>query len=566
MRVSQRQIYNNSISYMNQNLSDLMESNMQASSEKRVNRPSDDPVGMSRILSYRSSITAMEFNQNNIKMASGWLAQADAALADTGAGVSSVLTKIKTLAEQAATGTVSEENRKQIATQLRELFGTLINLANTQFDGSHIFAGHKTEKPAYVMGLNVSCSDPGLDPAGSVGPPPTLPFPNASGFLKDALYDVHGATQYTSLIQFTGATGEISGQTFRYSIDGGTTWHDDGTISGDGTDVIDPSAIPPKLGPIVLNLPTAGQQITMRSSNPNATSFNPVAQQVDTENKNQTGNGTWMYVRPTAIYQGDTNDNPPVVKSYPTTATPAGGSGYFTRDVAVRINSIGSSPTDPINYSYSLDDGNTWVQSTAPFNSTRLPVPGGFLDLSAPLAATDLNTQYIIHPQRADIELEVGPDEFIRINNVGKDIFGGLYSTSNTNGYIPAIRDKLAESSRQYGVGEGEANNMFEVVGRLIGYCDTNSQQGIQQALADLSVCHSTVLTAAADVGGRENRLSTIDYITSSRIDADTEGLSRIEDIDVTVLMTKLAQQQLAYNAVLKSSSMIMQMSLMNFI
>lgn len=519
---------------MNRNLSDLMESNMQASSEKRINRPSDDPVGMSRVLSYRSSITAMQFNQANIKMAEGWLSQADSALADTGAGVSSVLTKIKTLAEQAATGTVSEENRKQIATQLRELFGTLVNLANTQFNGSHIFAGHKTESPAYVMGLNVSASDPNL---------------------SDALYDVQGATQYTSLIQFTGADGPISGQTFRYSIDGGTTWRTDGTISGTGA----------ANDPIVLNLPTAGQQITMRSAS-GADPFDPTVSQVDTDNTKQTDNGTWMYVRPTAIYQGDTNDNPPVVKSYPATATTAEGSGYFTRDVAVRINSIGS-VTDPINYSYSLDDGKTWTQSTAPFGSQRLPVPGGFLDLTGgPLNAGDVNAQYIIHPQRADIEFEVGPDEFIRVNSVGKDIFGGLYSTSNTSGNVPAIRDKVADSAQQYGAGEGEANNMFEVVGRLIGYCETNSQQGVQQALADLAKCQSTVLTAAADIGGRENRLATIDYITTSRIDAETEGLSKIEDIDVTLLMTKLAQQQLAYNAVLKSSSMIMQMSLLNFI
>lgn len=528
---------------MNQTLSDLMESNMQAASEKRINRPSDDPVGMSRVLSFRSSITALRFNQSNIKMAEGWLSQADSALSDTGAGVSSVLTKIKTLAEQAATGTISDVNRQQIATQLRELFGTLINLANTQFNGSHIFAGHKTDAPAYVMGLNVSASDPNL---------------------SDALYDVQGATQYTSLIQFTSPDGPISaspGTTFRYSIDGGQNWRNDGTISGTGA----------AGDPIVLTLPGAGQQITMRSAS-GTYPFTPTVSQVDIDNVNQTDNGTWMYVRPTAIYQGDTNDNPPVVNRYPAFAPgfSASASGYFTSDVSVRINSIGSA-TEPINYSYSLDDGKTWIQSTAPFNSQRLPVPGGFLDLSSALTGTDVNAQYIIHPQRADINLEVSTDEFIRVNNVGKDIFGGLFrptsdpsNPATTSPLIPAIKDQI--TNQQYGAGEGEANNMFEVVGRLIGYCETNSQQGVQQALADLAKAQSTILTAAADVGGRENRLATIDYITSSRIDAETEGLSRIEDIDVTVLMTRLAQQQLAYNAVLKSSSMIMQMSLMNFI
>ena len=46
----------------------------------------------------------------------------------------------------------------------------------------------------------------------------------------------------------------------------------------------------------------------------------------------------------------------------------------------------------------------------------------------------------------------------------------------------------------------------------------------------------------------------------------ENERISSEEDIDIGELMTKLSMQQTVYQAVLKSSSMIMQMNLMSYI
>jgi flagellar hook-associated protein 3 FlgL len=42
--------------------------------------------------------------------------------------------------------------------------------------------------------------------------------------------------------------------------------------------------------------------------------------------------------------------------------------------------------------------------------------------------------------------------------------------------------------------------------------------------------------------------------------------MSNIEDVDLASLLTELANQQLSYETVLKSSSMIMKMSLVNYL
>ena len=44
------------------------------------------------------------------------------------------------------------------------------------------------------------------------------------------------------------------------------------------------------------------------------------------------------------------------------------------------------------------------------------------------------------------------------------------------------------------------------------------------------------------------------------------DTLSKTEDADLTELITKLAQQELAYQAVLKSSSTVMNLSLLSYI
>ena len=109
-------------------------------------------------------------------------------------------------------------------------------------------------------------------------------------------------------------------------------------------------------------------------------------------------------------------------------------------------------------------------------------------------------------------------------------------------------------------------SNLVETVGRLIGYLETNTQQGTSQALEELNDAHKHVTTYLAGVGARRNRLDLTDSILSGLQLNAIDRKSKIEDVDVAELMTKMAMQQITYEAVLKSSTTIMKMSLVNFI
>ena len=531
MRISQRQMFTAFTGQMNGTLSSLMDSNNQGGTGKKINRPSDDPANMARVLMYRESLTNIDRNKANIKEATGWLNLADHALMQ----VSDIIAKIKTLNLQSSTETQSSDNRDQNATQLRGYFGELLNIANTKYNGQHIFAGHKVESPAYGEGVAVTTNySYQTNPAD----------PDSTVKLSDQVdFVAHDGAAQSTLVQFTGngQLGVSPGPTFIYSKDGGKTWEEgtwlnpvktgtNGTMVAGGVE-IDIHLKDPAVFPSVTAVPPG---------TPGGTTPGELA-----SGKESLG-GTWLTVRPTAVYLGDDHDTQ-VAQSYGPTAGTATADGYFTRDVSVRVKQPTTLPSaDPIEYEYSLDNGSNWIKATAAAGSKQLAVPGGNVKITGDFQA---GQEFLVHPRRADIDFEISNNQTITVNNVGKDIFGGMYKDP-ADDYAKTLGDP----------------NLFDTVGELIGYCETNDSDGIGRALAKLDDCLKLVTTRLADVGGRENRLTAAFQTAVIREMSEDNARSSIEDVDTITLMTKLAQQQLAYNTVLKSSSMIMQMSLMNFI
>lgn len=518
MRISQRQMFSTYTNNMGTSLSALMESNNQGGTGKRINRPSDDPAGMARVMMYRNSLSNMERYKSNIKEASGWLNLADHTLVQ----VSEVIALVKALDLQGSTGTVEGNNRDQIAQQLRGYFGEFLNRANEQYNGQHLFAGHKTGAPAFVQGLGVTCNNTAL---------------GAGSFVAG------GGAEYTTIIQFT-EDGDLKNSetpAFVYSRDGGKTWEQGqwtgGKMMAGGVEIAMYPPADPAEHAAWGQVTAVPQPVTLPDGNPNI---------------KESAGGTWLYVRPTAVYQGDDNAIKTVQQYGAGLANPVRGDGHFTRDVTVRIDDV----SGDITYSYSLDNGSTWQQATAPAGSEQLAIPGGFLKINeAPLAAPPVTDtfaagqQFVIHPHRADINFDISNGQSITVNMVGKEIFGGMY------------QEPFAQYPKVVG-----GPNLFETMGRLIGYAESNDQDGVSRCLDELDACLKQVTTRATEVGARENRLEVAFESLSMRELSEYDAMSGIENVDTIMLMTKLAQQQLAYNTVLKSSSMIMQMSLMNFI
>jgi flagellar hook-associated protein 3 FlgL len=495
---------------MNHTLSELMELNQKASSQKKINRPSDDPVGMSKILSSRDNMRAYTRYQDNIDTAKGWLGLADENLVQA----NTLVTRLKEIAEQAATGTMSADNREEVSYEARQLFRQLINIGNTTYENKHIFGGHKVEEPAFEETLWMTTNDSAV---------------------ASSTFSIAGSTEKTILVRFLEdgtVNNGVNDLDYEYSTDGGKTFTT--ATLGASSNTLD-------LGGVQLSLED-GVAVTAYDSNVPGSA----------------NNGTWMWVRPTARYMGDDSDTidvetlvDPNDEGLATSAV-----GTFDRNVVVRIDED-SNLASNISYSYSLDGGINWTTGQSKpadgtASSASIVIPGGYLVLGSSGGNNVYSgDQFVVHPYTAKIEVEISPNAYVQVNESGKDIFGGVYGEgSNASVVFP----------------DNVSKNMFDSVGRLIGYLETNNQAGIQEALEDMRESSQHILNRAARIGARENRLEVSESMLETLKFNEDERLSHTEDVDITELMTKLASQEIAYQTIMRSSSNIMRMSLVNYL
>ena len=141
MRVTNRSIFE-SIKYNLGTISDeLNKANEVASTGKRINKLSDDPVGLTQSLSIQSSLANIEQMRRNIDYGQSWLNSSESALTS----VSNILSDTKALCVQMASGTVGADQRAAAAENVQNNLDEIVSLANTNVNGSYIFAGSKTD-------------------------------------------------------------------------------------------------------------------------------------------------------------------------------------------------------------------------------------------------------------------------------------------------------------------------------------------------------------------------------------------------------------------------------------
>lgn len=555
MRVSQQMLFDRYVNNLNSSLTSLMDLNVKAQTQKRINKPSDDPTGMTRILDHRDTIRSLEQYKENISTARGWLSTQDESLMQ----VSTIITRAKELATQAATGTMDENNREQVSYELRSLFEQLIGLANSDFEDKSVFGGHKTDTNPFqeIMWLTT----------------------NDETFANNVDFTINGSSNSTVLVEFYDTTGasavgdnmNLSNANLgvKYSIDGGRSWLTDGSVSYSN-------------GEATLDLPQSGTSVIFE---------NNTAVKVGDPDDPTNSDGTWLWIRPSVRYVGDDDDTPPLVdKLGPGSSNvSASASGSFLDgDVTIRIdNTSAVTMNEEIEYSYSINGGITWVtgnvaQADTTSNSSYLSVANGGLLTLTSNGSNQLQPgqQFVIRPRTADVNLDISESEQVIVNNVGKDIFGGIYMDPDnvlsaggsilTLGSANSKRVFHSDGAPKMAVsiqGDDEySKNLFEVMGNLVAFTETNNQTGVQQSLAQLVEAQEQIMNSVAEVGGRINRLDVGETIVDGLKFNEEALVSSIEDADVSELMTDLAQQQIVYESVLRSTSMIMQLNLGKFI
>lgn len=144
MRITQSMMTSSMMSGLQGNYRRLDKYQEQMMTQRRINRPSDDPVGVASALQYRGQITATTQFEQNADDADAWLKYGDSVMTE----VTQIIQKLSELAVQGGTDTVPKDARVNIAAEVDQLYQQLISLGNSQFKGKYIFNGERTdEKP-----------------------------------------------------------------------------------------------------------------------------------------------------------------------------------------------------------------------------------------------------------------------------------------------------------------------------------------------------------------------------------------------------------------------------------
>jgi flagellar hook-associated protein 3 FlgL len=146
MRVTNKMISDQVINNLSRNLSRFMNLQNQMSTGRRILKPSDDPIGTIKDLSYRSRLSEIEQYQKNIGEGNNWLASVDVALGD----MTDMIRRAKEIAVALANDTYDATARDSVANEVESLFQQVLQSGNLQQNARYLFSGHLTRTQPFV--------------------------------------------------------------------------------------------------------------------------------------------------------------------------------------------------------------------------------------------------------------------------------------------------------------------------------------------------------------------------------------------------------------------------------
>ncbi|MGA9990552.1 MAG: flagellar hook-associated protein 3, partial [Terriglobales bacterium] len=132
---------------LNQTELEEQQAELQISTGKSVNEPSDNPTAAALLIENNDQATFNSGYLQSISAVQGQLSTASSTLSS----VTTALQQALSLGVEAAGGTLSASNQAAIANQLQGIQSQIVSLANTTYEGNYIFAGTKTSTAPYVV-------------------------------------------------------------------------------------------------------------------------------------------------------------------------------------------------------------------------------------------------------------------------------------------------------------------------------------------------------------------------------------------------------------------------------
>ena len=151
LRISTSQFYRQSATNMGERQVALAKVQQQMATGNRLLNNSEEPVSSARLLNLNEELGRYDQYQRNTDLANGRLNVEETSLE----GVNEALQYARELVVQANNAPLNNNDRRDIATQIRQLHGELVGLANTQDgNGEYLFSGFQSRTQPFVLNGN----------------------------------------------------------------------------------------------------------------------------------------------------------------------------------------------------------------------------------------------------------------------------------------------------------------------------------------------------------------------------------------------------------------------------
>ncbi len=144
MRITNRIMQRNNLSNINTNKMYQDRLSTQMSSQKKINRPSDDPVVAIRALRLRSNVTEItQYYTKNIPDAESWLKVTEDALSV----LAGIITNMGSRCDKAVNSYMTTNERQILLEEMRNLGESVYATGDADYAGRYVFTGYRTDTP-----------------------------------------------------------------------------------------------------------------------------------------------------------------------------------------------------------------------------------------------------------------------------------------------------------------------------------------------------------------------------------------------------------------------------------
>ncbi len=150
MRIGNQQIVDLTQYQINQAYESMAQAQTVLSTGKRINSPSDDPVGSAQAIELQGQLAESNQFSSTATDTLSWLQTTDTALTS----ISTALTQARSIAVQGANGTLTPDEQQALAANVTQLLQQAVQSANSTYNGRYVLSGYRTNTQPFVQSGN----------------------------------------------------------------------------------------------------------------------------------------------------------------------------------------------------------------------------------------------------------------------------------------------------------------------------------------------------------------------------------------------------------------------------